>query len=328
MPYDINLTNGTLLTTINDATVDDVSTSLVLVGRDFAGYGEFINENFIRITEHFANSTPPVNPLLGQLWYDTVNAQIKIWNGSAWTINPVLGATGPIGATGITGATGPQGVTGATGPIQAVAVSNSPPENKIVGTAWYDSLITGRTFIWNGSAWVDMNPAGTSDETSGSGEVGATGLTGDTGAPGATGATGPIGATGPDGATGLGETGATGPIGATGPSGAGVVNIFGTGAVGDIFIGFSISDTVFGTYTGFSNTRAGSSLRQNYGKPFSATTTQLGLNQILTIPTTTTGQSYTGTWRPMFSYVVNLETDQEGGDVFHNRATTMWLRIA
>ncbi len=175
MPYNINLTNGTLLTTVEDGTVDSTATSLVLVGKDFEGYGEYLNENLVRITENFASTAPPVSPLLGQIWYDTTNSQIKIWNGVAWSINPTLGSTGPVGATG---PTGPVGATGSTGPTGPVGATGSTGPTGPVGA-------TGST-----------GPVGATGVLGVDGATGPTGATGATGSLGSTGATGPIGASG------------------------------------------------------------------------------------------------------------------------------------
>lgn len=73
MAYTIIKSNGTVLTTIPDGTINTTSTSLGLVGKNFAGYGQTIDTNFVRQLENFASSTPPANPLRGQLWYNTTN---------------------------------------------------------------------------------------------------------------------------------------------------------------------------------------------------------------------------------------------------------------
>lgn len=70
MPYILNKTNGTILTTLDDASLDN-TTSLTFVGRNYSGYGEIVNENFLKLLENFANSTPPARPITGQLWFDT-----------------------------------------------------------------------------------------------------------------------------------------------------------------------------------------------------------------------------------------------------------------
>jgi hypothetical protein len=82
--YNITLTNGTVLTTIAEATVD-TTTSLTLIGRNFAGYGGYVAENFVHMLENAANTSPPDVPLVGQLWYDTTGLALKIWDGSTWT---------------------------------------------------------------------------------------------------------------------------------------------------------------------------------------------------------------------------------------------------
>ena len=70
MAYNINKTDGTLLATVVDGTVDITSADIGIVGRRFSNYGEIINENLIKMLESFANTTAPNNPLEGQVWYD------------------------------------------------------------------------------------------------------------------------------------------------------------------------------------------------------------------------------------------------------------------
>ena len=74
MSYVIIKTDGTILTTINDGTINTTSTSLGLPGRLYPGYGQVVDTNFVHVTENFADIAPPVNPLQGQLWYDTSNS--------------------------------------------------------------------------------------------------------------------------------------------------------------------------------------------------------------------------------------------------------------
>ena len=75
MPYQINKSDGTTLTTIADGTLD-TTTSLNLAGPNFVGYGEYLNENLVHLLENFASNTAPSSiNLQGQLWYDK-NAQI------------------------------------------------------------------------------------------------------------------------------------------------------------------------------------------------------------------------------------------------------------
>jgi hypothetical protein len=84
MSYQLNKTDGTILTELIDGQIDRNSTNLVLVGRNFTGFGEFINENFIRLLENFANTAAPSNPLTGQLWWDVSEQRLKVYDGAVW----------------------------------------------------------------------------------------------------------------------------------------------------------------------------------------------------------------------------------------------------
>jgi hypothetical protein len=97
MSYQLNKTDGTLLTDLIDGQIDSNSTNLVLVGRNYTGFGEFLNENFIKLLENFANSAAPTNPLEGQLWWDKAEARLKLWDGSQWKASggPFVQATRP-----------------------------------------------------------------------------------------------------------------------------------------------------------------------------------------------------------------------------------------
>lgn len=71
MAYTIVKTNGQVLTTIADGTINTNASSLALPGRNYAGYGQYVDTNFVHQLENFANVSPPPNPLQGQLWYNT-----------------------------------------------------------------------------------------------------------------------------------------------------------------------------------------------------------------------------------------------------------------
>lgn len=70
MAYTIIKTDGTILTTIADGTINTSSTSIGLPGRNYAGYGNVLDTNMVHLLENFANTTVPANPLRGQLWCD------------------------------------------------------------------------------------------------------------------------------------------------------------------------------------------------------------------------------------------------------------------
>lgn len=71
MAYTVVKSDGTVLTTIADGTINTSSTSLGLPGRNYAGYGQTLDTNFVHQLENFADSNPPANPLRGQLWFNT-----------------------------------------------------------------------------------------------------------------------------------------------------------------------------------------------------------------------------------------------------------------
>jgi hypothetical protein len=78
MAYTIIRSDGTVLTTIQDGTINTGSTSLGLPGRNYAGYGQALDTNLVRMLENFASSSVPANPLRGQLWYNTSDGTLRI----------------------------------------------------------------------------------------------------------------------------------------------------------------------------------------------------------------------------------------------------------
>ena len=78
MAYTIYKSDGTLLCTIPDGQINTSNTSLQLPGRNYAGYGQYVDTNFAHQLENFAKSTPPDNPLRGQLWYNTNDNSLRV----------------------------------------------------------------------------------------------------------------------------------------------------------------------------------------------------------------------------------------------------------
>jgi hypothetical protein len=130
MSYTINLTNGNLFATIPDGTIN-TSSSQTLVGKNYAGYGQFLDDNFIHLLENGANSTPPGAPLTGQLWFNTSTGVLQVYNGTAFK---------------------------ALGGAQA---ASSAPSNNATGDLWYDTT-NAQLNVWTGSAWLLVGPIYTS----------------------------------------------------------------------------------------------------------------------------------------------------------------------
>ncbi len=127
MAYTINLTNGTVLTTIADGTVNSTSTGLTLIGKNYPNYGTFLNDNFVHLLENASNSTAPVTPLTGQLWWDTAG-NLKVYTGSVWKS------------------------------LGAVSANATAPSSPVVGNQWWDTA-NDQLKLWNGSAWTLVGPA-------------------------------------------------------------------------------------------------------------------------------------------------------------------------
>jgi hypothetical protein len=134
MSYTINHYSGRPLTVVSDGSVDQ-TTSLTLIGRDYAGYGVFLNENFVYLLENFASSgTGPANPVAGQLWWDTANNILRVWSGTSWKIS-----------------------TGAT-----ASDFSSPPGDLsgLGGDLWFDKT-NSQLKVWSGGSWITVGPANT-----------------------------------------------------------------------------------------------------------------------------------------------------------------------
>jgi hypothetical protein len=134
MSYTISLTDGNVYATIADGTINN-SGSMTLVGKNYAGYGQFLDTNFIHLLENSSNTTPPGAPLVGQLWWDSGNGLLKVYNGT--TFKTISAAT--------SSSTAPSGST------------------SVVGDLWYDS-VNQQLNVYTGSAWLLVGPQSTSGQ--------------------------------------------------------------------------------------------------------------------------------------------------------------------
>jgi len=102
MAYTIIRSDGTVLTTIQDGTINTTSTSLGLPGRNKAGYGQTLDTNMVRLLESFANDSPPAHPLRGQLWYNTNDSTLRVCPADGTSVAsswPILASTSSAGDT-------------------------------------------------------------------------------------------------------------------------------------------------------------------------------------------------------------------------------------
>jgi len=100
MPYTVNNTRGSVVSTVNDGTTATVG-GITLIGKNFTGYGETVAEDFIKLLENNANTTAPADPQEGQLWWDTTYQSLKVYNSSTqWHPTTVhVGTTYPHAVT-------------------------------------------------------------------------------------------------------------------------------------------------------------------------------------------------------------------------------------
>lgn len=86
MTYTITKSDGSDLVTLPDLILDNTTTSITLVGKDAVNYGEEFSQNFVDLLQRFSNSSAPVNPLQGQLWFDNESSKLKVFGGNNWKI--------------------------------------------------------------------------------------------------------------------------------------------------------------------------------------------------------------------------------------------------
>jgi hypothetical protein len=127
MSYTITLSNGNILTTIPDGTINTSACSQVLVGKNYAGYGQFLDDNFVHLLENGADNTAPSSPLIGQLWFNTTTGVLQVYNGTGFK---------------------------SLGGSQA---QSSAPTNNTQGDLWYNTSAQ-QLNVWTGSVWLLVGP--------------------------------------------------------------------------------------------------------------------------------------------------------------------------
>lgn len=97
MSYRLNKTDGSLVVELTDGRLDTTTLNINLIGKNYQGFGESINENFIKLLENFSNSSAPSKPIKGQLWYDSATGRLKVYDGVTFrsTDSTVFSSTRP-----------------------------------------------------------------------------------------------------------------------------------------------------------------------------------------------------------------------------------------
>ena len=127
MSYTITKTNGTTLGTILDGTINTSFTSLTLIGRNYANYGQLIANDLVALVENFAYSSSPSNPLAGQLWWNTSDQRLRVYTGTAFKV------------------------------ISSATVASSAPTGGVAGDLWFDSA-NNQLYIYDGANWILVGP--------------------------------------------------------------------------------------------------------------------------------------------------------------------------
>lgn len=115
------------MVTLADGTIDTATTDLTLIGKGYAGFGEKLNENLVKLLENFNNTTAPSNKQQGQLWFDKTNKQINVYSGDKWK------------------------------PVGSPTNSTTSPSNAVQGDLWFDT-INSQLYVYSGTAWTLVGP--------------------------------------------------------------------------------------------------------------------------------------------------------------------------
>lgn len=147
MPYSLKNTRNTEVETVADNILKTTSFGIRVPGKNFAGYGEAVGQTLLHILENFAspnngsNLPNPTNsavsltsPAVGQLWYDTTNLKLRVWNGTVWAITSGAAVKGP-----------------------------APPSNPLEGDLWWNST-TKQLFAYDGANWLLVAPMSSSTD--------------------------------------------------------------------------------------------------------------------------------------------------------------------
>lgn len=124
--YTVTHTDGTAYTIVGEGVADN-SLGISLIGQNYHNYGQLIANNFLHLLENQANSTPPLNPQAGQLWWNSATKVLSVFNGNQFK------------------------------PCSSSAVGSSPPVKPVAGDQWWDTS-TDQLLAYSGSEWLTVGP--------------------------------------------------------------------------------------------------------------------------------------------------------------------------
>ena len=130
MPYSVDRYSVPTTYVVEDGTIDS-SLDIKLIGKNYAGYGEVQNENFVHLLENFAGTAAPPRPISGQIWYDSATKKLKFYDSSSTRWKPTGGAE----------------------------VASAAPAGLTKGDFWYDS-VNKQIYVYDETEYVLVGPQG------------------------------------------------------------------------------------------------------------------------------------------------------------------------
>jgi hypothetical protein len=128
MAYQINKTDGTVIASVADGQIDTLSTDLTLIGKNYSGFGESLNENFVKLLENFASTARPTRPIRGQIWFDVSELKLKVYSGTQFL------------------------------PVSSATISNTQPTTLGVGDLWFNN-IDKQLYFFDGTTPILLGPS-------------------------------------------------------------------------------------------------------------------------------------------------------------------------
>ena len=128
MAYQINKTDGTIVATVADGQVDNLSTDITLIGKNYNGFGEALNENFIKMLENFASTSRPTHPIRGQIWFDASESKLKVYSGTEFL------------------------------PVSSATIANTQPTTLGVGDLWFND-VDKQLYFFDGTSTILLGPS-------------------------------------------------------------------------------------------------------------------------------------------------------------------------